>query len=386
MVFDFGALPPETNSIRMYTGSGAGPLMAAASAWNGLAAELSATASCCQSLISQLTGEEWRGAASTSMAAAAEPYVAWMHATAMKLEHAASQATASAAAYETAFAMTVPPPVIAANRAQLAALVATNVLGQNALAIAATEAQYSEMWAQDATVMYGYAGSSASSGTLDPLTLPEPATDEGGLAAQAAAVGQASASAASTPSGFSGLIASLPRAVQSLASPLAAGSPASGIASAINNFLGNSLVSTTGNAILDTVAWNMFGGLASAVIYGHTVSAPAASAASGLGSALGEGEVLTDAAGIAGMPACTGIGSASSVGGLSVPAGWSTATPAGTEAATLAGSAWTTAPDDGGIVAAPLGMSGAGSPTRGGYGMGPRYGVTLKVMPARVLV
>ena len=41
----------------------------------------------------------------------------------------------------------VPRPVIAANRAQLAALVATNILGQNAPAIAATEAQYGQMWA-----------------------------------------------------------------------------------------------------------------------------------------------------------------------------------------------------------------------------------------------
>ena len=46
--------------------------------------------------------------------------------------------------------MTVPPAVVAANRAQLATLVATNVFGQNTPAIAATEAQYAEMWAQDA--------------------------------------------------------------------------------------------------------------------------------------------------------------------------------------------------------------------------------------------
>ena len=53
--------------------------------------------------------------------------------------------------------MTVPPPVIAANRAQLMALIATNFFGQNTPAIAATEAHYSEMWVQDATAMYGYA-------------------------------------------------------------------------------------------------------------------------------------------------------------------------------------------------------------------------------------
>ncbi|MBV9353536.1 MAG: PPE family protein, partial [Mycobacterium sp.] len=142
MAFDFGALPPEVNSLRMYTGPGSGPMMAAAAAWNNLAAELSTTASASQSVISTLTGEEWLGPSSAAMAAATAPYVGWMHTAAAAAQHAASQAMASAAAYEAAFTMTVPPPVIAANRAQLAALVATNFLGQNTPAIAATEAQY----------------------------------------------------------------------------------------------------------------------------------------------------------------------------------------------------------------------------------------------------
>lgn len=34
---DFGALPPEINSTRMYAGAGAAPLMAAGATWNGLA-------------------------------------------------------------------------------------------------------------------------------------------------------------------------------------------------------------------------------------------------------------------------------------------------------------------------------------------------------------
>ncbi|MCV7029324.1 PPE family protein, partial [Mycobacterium sherrisii] len=38
---DFAMLPPEVNSGRMYAGAGSGPLMAAAAAWDGLAAELS---------------------------------------------------------------------------------------------------------------------------------------------------------------------------------------------------------------------------------------------------------------------------------------------------------------------------------------------------------
>ena len=37
-MLDFGALPPEINSVRMYSGPGSTPLVAAASAWNALAA------------------------------------------------------------------------------------------------------------------------------------------------------------------------------------------------------------------------------------------------------------------------------------------------------------------------------------------------------------
>jgi PPE-repeat protein len=152
---DFGALSPEINSARMYAGPGPGSMLAAATAWKGLAAELHSTASSYGSAISELTSGPWSGPSSTAMAAAAAPYVAWMSATAGQAELAATQAQAAAGAYETAFAMTVPPPVIAANRTQLASLTATNLLGQNTPAIAATETQYGEMWAQDAAAMYG---------------------------------------------------------------------------------------------------------------------------------------------------------------------------------------------------------------------------------------
>src|SRR6202007_2163383 len=105
-----------------------------------------------------------------------------MQSTATKAEQPATQAKAAAAAYEVTFAAMVPPPMIAANRALLQALVATNLFGQNPPAIAATETLYAEMWAQDATAMYGYAGASASATTLPPFT-PAPRTTTGASAA-----------------------------------------------------------------------------------------------------------------------------------------------------------------------------------------------------------
>ena len=157
------------------------------------------------------------------MAAAAAPYVAWMSATAGQAELAATQAQAAAGAYEAAFAMTVPPPVIAANRAQLMMLIATNFFGQNTPAIAATEAQYGEMWAQDAAAMYGYAATSAATtAQVTPFTAAPQTTNLAGLAAQGAAGAQSAGSSTGTgvQSALSQLISTVPTALQSLASPL----------------------------------------------------------------------------------------------------------------------------------------------------------------------
>ena len=54
---DYGAFPPEFNSARMYAGPGPGSMLAAAAAWNGLAAELRSVASSYGSVISGLTDE-----------------------------------------------------------------------------------------------------------------------------------------------------------------------------------------------------------------------------------------------------------------------------------------------------------------------------------------
>ncbi len=81
-------------------------------------------------------------------------------------------------------------PLIAANRGELMALIATNVIGQNAPAIAATEARYGGMWARDATAMYGYAGSSAAASKVTPFSAPPTMTNPAGLDSQAPAAAQ----------------------------------------------------------------------------------------------------------------------------------------------------------------------------------------------------
>jgi PPE-repeat protein len=212
---DFGIYPPEINSGRMYTGPGPGPMLAAAQAWESVADELYTAVSGFQSVVSVLTEEAWSGPSSAAMSAAAERYVQWLSATAAQAEETAAQAWTAAAAYEAAFASTVPPPEVAANRSLLAVLVATNFLGQNSPAIAATEALYAEMWVQDSLAMYNYAGSSAAAVVLAPFTSPQQNTDPGATASQAAAVSQIGTF---TGSGH-GALSVVPQALSAAAAP-----------------------------------------------------------------------------------------------------------------------------------------------------------------------
>ena len=180
----YAAFPPEINSGRIYAGPGSGPLVTAAIAWDGLATELQSTAASYSSVISSLTSGPWLGPTALSLTAAVGPYLTWMHETAAQAAETSNQAVAAASAYETAFAAHVPPEVIAANRSQLASLVATNIIGQNNAAIAATEVEYAEMWVQDAVAMDTYAGSSAAASNLTPFNQAPPVTNPGGVAGQ----------------------------------------------------------------------------------------------------------------------------------------------------------------------------------------------------------
>jgi len=198
-------------------------MVTAAEAWKALASELHTTAGTYRSVVSALTSGAWLGPSSASMTAAASDYLDWLNTVAAQAEEAGARAGAAAAAYQEAYAATVPPPLVAANRARFARLVATNLFGQNTSAIATTEAQYATMWAQDSAAMYAYAAASASATTLTPFTAPRQNTNPAGASAQAAAVGQAGGASAghagSAVAAAQQSVAAVPAALQSLAVP-----------------------------------------------------------------------------------------------------------------------------------------------------------------------
>ena len=78
----FFTLPPEINSLLMYSGAGSAPMLEAAAAWNGLASELGTAAQSFSSVTSGLAGQAWQGAASKAMTQAAAPYAGWLNAAA----------------------------------------------------------------------------------------------------------------------------------------------------------------------------------------------------------------------------------------------------------------------------------------------------------------
>ncbi|ORA13953.1 PPE family protein [Mycobacterium arosiense] len=341
-MLDFGAYPPEYNSGRMYVGAGSGPLLAAAAAWDELAAELQSAGASYQSTVETLATGPWTGPSSIVMAAAAAPYVAWIHATSAQAEQAGAQAKLAAGAYEAAFAATVPPSVIAANRSLLATLIATNILGQNTPAIAATEAHYMEMWAQDAAAMYTYAATSASAAQLTPFAEPPRTTNDSAAPTQAAAVAQSAGQGSSnTASHLAQLSSTMQPAAQAVTNA-GAGTTTSSTGLTTSSFITNwnefwsvltgvyspqSWSTIPGGPFLSfgqAYAWGQNGQGAAAYLAGPKAItgalAPLTSGANAvkpmLSSAVGAGQVSGS------------MGKAALVGRMSVPQGWTEAAPA----------------------------------------------------------
>lgn len=392
-MLDFAALPPEVNSGRMYAGPGSAPLLAAAAAWHALADEMRSAATDYESVLRDLSSTAWCGPSSVSMLTAAAPFLTWLHATAGQAEQTGVQAHAAATAFEAAFAMTVPPTVVAANRSQLANLVSTNIFGQNTPAIAATDAEYAEMWAQDAAAMTGYATASRSAAQMSPFSAPHINTTPDGLAGQHEAVSQAArtvagnaqSSSSASPGSAAGTTANAaapapPGSSSGFLTGLLDGSNNTALGSFLNsNFFSNSvlngslaggpfnpqtIISTAeGFTFLQTTATTL-GGLDEFAAGAETATAGLSSSTAGL--------TATSA----------GLGNAHLVGSMSVPPTWASAanvTPGQTAAPVSGlsdiGSSAVPAAGGPGGVAGPLG--GTGRRIRRAI---PRYGFRPVVM------
>ncbi|WP_272889502.1 PPE family protein [Mycobacterium montefiorense] len=392
-MLDFAALPPEVNSTRMYSGPGSAPLLAAATAWSTLGAEMRSAATAYDAVLRELISAGWYGPSSASMLAAAAPYLTWLNTTAGQAEQTGMQASAAATAFEAAYAMTVPPPVVAANRTLLLNLVASNIVGQNSPAIAATDAEYAEMWAQDASAMTGYSSASSSAAQITPFTSPQSNTTPDGVAGQNEAVNQAVNSAAgnaqSLMSGdtFSALDVDPAAAPQGSIIDYWTGFFDGTNNTALGNFLNSNFFA---NSILNgTIAGGPFN---PQTIIGTAIGAMGTRAT--VLSGLGDFALNADGPGFAALASSTvpsagltsataGVGNAHLVGSMSVPQSWSNAAnisagqgPAPVTGLSDIGSSGAPAAGGPGGVAGPLG--GTGKRLRRAI---PRYGFRPVVMP-----
>jgi PPE-repeat protein len=348
------------------------------------------------------------------MMSAVTPYIDWLTSTGAQAEETANQARAAVAAYEAAFTMTVPPPVIAANRALLAALVATNFFGQNTPAIMMTEALYAEMWAQDAAAMYGYAGASQVASQVTPFVQPPQTANPDGTSSQADAVAKAAATPASQAATVAqNAVSSAPTTTaQTTAQTAATALPA---ATDPNTFIGwlEQLYQNTA-ATFPSGGWGLgLTGGASGNLntmrqvlqayfavglgnfgfgMGQQLITPAQAtalfnpgAAGALAPAL---PPLGGTAGVSGAPFTASsvsaqMGEASTLGRLSVPAGWQGASPAVVEEAKLVSAARSVGPQSNGMLnGVPMsGNAGLGAGAgRRGSGYVVKYGIRHSVM------
>jgi PPE-repeat protein len=337
----FSLIPPEINSALMYQGAGSGPLLEAATAWDGLAADLEATATQYQTAVTNLTTGTWLGPSSAHMASATEPYIAWLQSTAAEAAQTGAQAKAAAGAYQTAYASMVPPPVITANRAELTTLVSNNFLGQNTGAIAQNEAEYLDMWIQDALGMDTYNLNSTGASAALPAQTAAPLVTSGA---------QAAAAAAPADSTTDGLIVAILNGVAALFGGPASGTGALTTLGGFDTWLPTVISAVAANptaALLPVQATYYMGMLGSTPARMFMSSGGGGASGAGTGaldgmkdsllanvSKLVDGKAETVMTGVGGQLSKWGAGIQSGIqaqmahamhaGGLSVPHGWHT--------------------------------------------------------------
>jgi PPE-repeat protein len=391
----FSLFPPEINSALMFSGAGSGPLMAASTAWNELAADLESTATQYQTLITNLVTGSWLGPSSVQMASATAPYIAWLQGTAASAAQTGAQAEAAAGAYQTAYASMVPLPEIAANRALLAELVANNFLGQNTGAIATTEANYLDMWIQDALGMDTYQVNSSAATTALPAQVAAPQVASGASPAAVAAA----ASPADSTSVIEGLLGDLAE----LFGVAGNTGPADLTATGLTTWLGTVATGIAANpsAALLPVQATYYMGMLGSTPARMFMSSGSSSGASAAGSTLAsasdsllenvgkfiDGKMGGVVSGVSGQLASwgskisAGMAAAQHLGGLSVPNAWHGMAPEMARAAPIMPETSVAAPTmHAGLPSSPFsqGLMGALA-GRGVSSMGSR--VAAKVMP-----
>lgn len=357
MILDFAWLPPEVNSARIFAGCGSGPLLRAASAWLSLAADLRASAASFDSVVTRLATGQWSGPASMSMVAAAAPFVGWLSGAAGEVELTAAQARVAATAFEAAASATVHPAAVTANRVRLLSLVATNFLAQNTPAIAATEFDYQEMWAQDVAAMAGYhAGAASVASTMTPFSPPPSNPGLAGLASQAASGVPAMLSSAAAPAQDIAAIAS--DAESGLGSLLLSGVPVL--------MYPLSMAMSPIMSLMSNAARTPTGGMAGAVASGLPADVPKL-------VTVPHAEITSLGGGGPGAAMAADLGNARMVGGMSVPPTWQGSVPAPMGSSAMSGlgaagiptpAALTGEPSSPGMPMMPMpsGTGGAGMP------------------------
>ncbi len=216
----FGRVPPEINSGRLFYGCGSASMERAATAWDELAATLrQARAACCA--VAASLAEGWHGAVAVAVGRALAPYIAWLDAAATQAAHAAMQAAAAVSAHELALAAMVHPDTIIANRFRLTSLCTTNCLAQASPMVAQTEADYEQMWADDAEAMYAYARASARASVLMSFGSSSLTFDSSGSTHPDVNVRRSARKLASAPDAIAAgeqVIAAIPEALQAFSS------------------------------------------------------------------------------------------------------------------------------------------------------------------------